>query len=69
MRDRTGNKSYKKTIKKLIPFFTSRIAKIQVVESLYGGTRIAVNNAVIYIKEDLDKCTITNVDGKIKIYR
>ena len=60
---------YKKTIKKLIPFFTSRIAKIQVVESLYGGTRIAVNNAVIYIKEDLDKCTITNVDGKIKIYR
>ncbi len=60
---------YKKDIQRLIPLFTKKLAKIQINHKIYGGTKIVANNAIIFLKEDIDSCIIKNVDGKIKVFK
>ena len=60
---------YKKNIQRLIPLFTKKLAKIQINNKIYGGTKIVANNAIIFLKEDIDSCIIKNVDGKIKVFK
>ena len=60
---------YKKHIQRLIPLFTKKLAKIQINHRIYGGTKIVVNNAIIFLKEDTNSCIIRNVNGKVKIFK
>ena len=59
---------YKKNLKSLMPYFTSKKGMIKVTDTLYNGTKVVINNAVIFIKEDLRSCTLRNIDGKIEIF-
>ncbi|WP_250278443.1 DUF342 domain-containing protein [[Clostridium] colinum] len=60
---------YKEIIKSLIPLFNKTNSQIKVINKLYSGTKIVINNAIIFIKEDLDSCILRNVDGKIKVFK
>lgn len=59
----------KSEIQKIIPLFTKNKSKIEVLNKLYSGTKICANNAIIFIKEDIDKCVLKNIDGKIKVFK
>lgn len=61
--------SYKSDIRILIPLFTRKKSKIQVLENIYSGTKIGMNSSIMFIKEDLGACEIINEDGKIKIFK
>ena len=60
---------YKSDIQKLVPLFTSNKATLKVSHKLYGGTKIVINNAIVFIKEDIERCILKNIDGKIKIFK
>lgn len=60
---------YKQDINIILPVFTSRIGKIKVENILHSDTKIIVNNAVLFVKEKIEKCIVTNVNGKVKIIR
>ncbi len=59
----------KSDIQKLVPLFTSNKASLKVSHKLYGGTKIVINNAIVFIKEDIERCILKNIDGKIKIFK
>lgn len=60
---------YKSDIQRLVPLFTRNKSTIKVHHKLYSGTKIVVNNAIVFIKEDIERCILKNVDGKVKIFK
>lgn len=61
--------AYKKKILDVMRMFTKRIAKIEVSNILHSQTKIIVNNAIIFIKEEVSNCVVKNDNGVIKIIR
>ncbi len=59
----------KSEIQKITPLFTKNKSKIEVTNKLYSGSKICINNAIIFIKEDIAKCVLKNIDGKIQVFK
>lgn len=51
----------------ITPFFTKRIGNLKIYSTAYAGTKIIANDAILFIKNDLKRCSIRNVDGKVMI--
>lgn len=60
---------YKQDLLMLIPLFTKTKSKLSVKNNLYGGTKIVINDAIMFIKEDIESCVLQNVDGKIEVFK
>lgn len=59
----------KKELNAITYLFTRRMGKLEVYSTVYSGTKIIANNAVLFIKEDLKNCVIKNVNGQVMIFR
>lgn len=61
--------NYKKRMTVIMEMFIKRIAKIEISNILHSQTKIIINNAIIFVKEEVKNCVVKNIDGKIKIIK
>lgn len=61
--------NFKSEINELRPLFKKRIGVINVLGTIHRGTKIFANNAIMLVKEEINKCSVKNIDGEVKIIK
>ena len=65
LRERLNN--LRKWFDDILPGMETHNGVIRVSHMIYYGVKATIGNAVIYIRDDLANCLLTNIDGKINI--
>ncbi len=56
-----------KQLNELVPTMESKKGIIYVYDVVHSGVKIMIGNAVMFVRDDIHCCTLSNVDGKIAI--
>ncbi len=54
-------------VEKILPYLKQKNGKISASDVIYSGVKVTINDAVMYVRDDLHYCDLSNIKGKIHI--